>query len=381
MSGRSVPATPRWVLNTAVVASPIIGGVEESETMALTSAISPTAEAVPTHMKALVLEEPGCLRLGDVQVPNPAAGEVLIQVKAATTCGTDLKAFVRGHPQIPMPGVFGHEYSGTVAAVGEGALFEVGQDVMGVHSAPCQKCFWCLRGQENLCESIMATKVLGSYAEYLLVPSRIAKLNLFPKPKTLSFEIASLLEPLSCVAQGIELLNLKPETSALIIGPGAIGLMFVAAMRLLGVRDITLAGRNEARLKVGARLGANTCKVDEIPISDIQKYDVVIECTGAVEIWEKSLSYVRRGGNLMLFGGCPAGTTANFDTKKLHYDQITILSPFHFGTKAVKTARSWLLDSRMDLSPLISGMRKLEQAEEVFADLRAGKGLKYVFQP
>jgi L-iditol 2-dehydrogenase len=345
------------------------------------SANHPTGNSVSGTMRALVLEEPGCLQLREVRIPTPGPGEVLVRVRAATTCGTDLKAFVRGHPQIPMPGLLGHEYSGEVAAIGEGAPFEVGVAVMGVHSAPCQACFWCERDQENLCESIMSTKVLGSYAEYLLVPARIARLNLFRKPDTLSFEKACLLEPLACVAQGIELLRLRHDSSVLVIGPGAIGLMFVAAMRLAGVRDVTLAGRNETRLAVGERMGAATCKVDAIPTHDDRKYDVVIECTGQVEVWERSIDYVRRGGTLMLFGGCPGGTRASFDTKKVHYDQITILSPFHFGTRAVRTAREWLLNPLLDLSGILSGERVLEQGKQVFEDLRRGVGLKYVFKP
>src|SRR5579885_2337069 len=195
-------------------------------------------------MRALVLEEPGCITLKNVDVRRPGPGEVLVKVQAASTCGTDLKAYLRGHPQIPMPGLFGHEYSGVVAEVGEGAPFRIGQPVMGVHSAPCQMCYWCAEGQENLCESIMTTKVLGTYAEYINIPAHIARLNLFEKPDGLSFEEASLLEPLACVAQAISLLKLKPEMSALVIGPGSIGLMFVAALRLLGVENISLAGRN-----------------------------------------------------------------------------------------------------------------------------------------
>jgi L-iditol 2-dehydrogenase len=328
-------------------------------------------------MSALVLEAPGALSLQELPIPVPGLGEVLIRVKAATTCGTDLKAYLRGHPQIPMPGVFGHEYSGIVEAVGEGAPFQAGDPVMGVHSAPCKACYWCRRDQENLCESIMATKVLGSYAEFLLIPAHIAKVNLFHKPSELSFEMASLLEPLSCVAQGIELLNVRSDDRVLIIGPGSIGLMFVAALRLLGIESVTLAGRNRSRLDVGERLGAMPAYVGDIT----SNFDLVIECTGNVEVWEKSVTFSRRGGTVMLFGGCPSGTTASFDTKRLHYDQISLISPFHFGTNAVRTARVWLIDHRMDLSPLISGERALSEGVRTFEDLTQGQGLKYVFKP
>lgn len=331
-------------------------------------------------MRALILQEPGTLTLSHVPIPKPSTGEVLVRVKAATTCGTDLKAYVRGHPQIPMPGVFGHEYSGVVAAVGDGAPFAIGDAVMGVHSAPCQTCFWCVRGQENLCESIMATKVLGSYAEYLLVPERIARINVFPKPAEISYEKAALLEPLSCVAQGLELLHVEAGDRVLILGAGAIGLMFAAALKHLGVDDVTLAGRNKARLAVGEQLHAKTLHNGDL-VAGGRGYDLVVECTGSVEVWEHSIRYARRGGTVMLFGGCPSGTSACFDTRRVHYDQIKLVSPFHFGTSAVRTARRWLLDPRFDLMPLLSGTRELEDGTQVFEDLKGGVGIKYVFQP
>ena len=213
-------------------------------------------------MHALLLKAPQELSYEEVPVPTPGPGDLLIKVKATTTCGTDLKAFRRGHPMIPMPGPLGHEYSGVVVAAGEGAKFKVGDAIMGVHSAPCQTCYWCQHGQENLCETIMATMVLGSYAEYLLIPKRIADLNVFDKPDSISFEMASLLEPLACVAQGVSKLPLTPDSSVLVIGPGAIGLMFVAALKAVGVEDVTLAGRNAGRLAVGESLGAKTsCRV------------------------------------------------------------------------------------------------------------------------
>jgi L-iditol 2-dehydrogenase len=331
-------------------------------------------------MKALSLDAPGKLSVIHVPVPELAEGDLLVCVKAATTCGTDLKAHRRGHPQIPMPGPFGHEYSGTVVATGAGAPFSNGQDVMGVHSAPCRSCFWCKAGQENLCESIMSSKVLGSYAEYLLVPARIAQLNVFEKPDWLPFEQAALLEPLSCVAQGVIELQPKPSERVLIIGPGAIGLMFVAALRLMGLTDITLAGRNPARLQVGADLGAKAVPLDKARDTG-RGYDAVIECTGQSVIWESSVDYVRRGGRVILFGGTPGGTKVTWDAGRLHYDQITLISPFHFGTDAVRLAHSWLVEDRLDLSPLLSGERTLEEASDVFLALEAGEGIKYVFRP
>ncbi|MCC7101736.1 MAG: alcohol dehydrogenase catalytic domain-containing protein [Fimbriimonadaceae bacterium] len=328
-------------------------------------------------MQALVLHEPGCLSLQEVPVPEPGPGEVLLRVMAATTCGTDLKAYLRGHPQIPMPGVFGHEYAGVVHAIGEGAPFQVGDEVMGVHSAPCQDCSWCQAGQENLCEHIMRTKVLGAYAEFLLIPKHIARLNLFHKPASLSNTRACLLEPLACVAHGISMLKTHITDRVLILGPGAIGLMFAAAFRAMGIPDVSLAGRNKARLDVGELFGARPLAWDDLQ----GDYNIVIECTGRVDVWERSLEFVRRGGQLMLFGGCPSGTSARFDTHRVHYDQISIISPFHFGTQAVRRAKDWLEDISLPFDHLISGDRELSESLGVFEDLKRGVGIKYALRP
>jgi L-iditol 2-dehydrogenase len=216
-----------------------------------------------------------------------------------------------------------------------------------------------------------------------LIPGHIADINVYEKPPGLPFEFASLLEPLSCVAQGIkELMRTRvlSETSRiLVLGPGAIGLMFVAALRLLGFRDLTLGGRSQHRLSIGASFGARALTWEQLESEIHNRFDAVIECIGIVGIWEKSIEFVRRGGLLMLFGGCPAGTQVTFDTKRLHYDQITLLSPFHFGTEAVRTARNWLQDKSMDLSALLSGTRLLSEVLLVFVDLKNGLGIKYVF--
>lgn len=228
----------------------------------------------------------------------------------------------------------------------------------------------------------METMVLGSFAEFLLIPERIARLNVFEKPDALPFVQASLLEPLASVAQGIlELrrMNVLPGVeNALIVGPGAIGLMWLAALKAEGVPNVTVAGRNADRLAVAENMGARIEPAESIPPLE-PGYDLVVEATGQVAIWESSVDHVRRGGTVVLFGGPPGGTRASFDTHRLHYDQVTLLSPFHFGTDAVRLSREWLLST--DLSALITGERELEDAAATFADLEAGRGIKYAFIP
>jgi len=334
---------------------------------------------IQDEMWAAILHRPGDLRVERMPTPQPGPGEVLVRVVAATTCGTDLKAFRRGHPQIPMPGPLGHEYSGVVAAVGDGAGFEPGQAVMGVHSAPCGHCRWCQIGQENLCETIMQTKVLGSFAEYLLIPERIASRHLFPKPPSLDFGAAALLEPLACVAQALELVRIAPSARVLVLGAGAIALMFVAALRLQGCEEVMLSARSADRFGLAADFGAQTCGWEEAFSRPC--YDLVIECTGSPEVWSRSLACARRGGVVVWFGGCPKGSMVSVDATRVHYDQITLISPFHFGSSAVRTALSWLAEGQLSLSGLLSGDRPLRDAPQAFEDLDRRQAIKYVIRP
>ncbi|MDH4233415.1 MAG: alcohol dehydrogenase catalytic domain-containing protein, partial [Nitrospirota bacterium] len=160
-------------------------------------------------MLAAILKEPGTIEILDIPVPEPAAGELLVKVKSALTCGTDLKAYLRGHSLIPMPGPFGHEFSGVVAARGKGVRkFNVGDEVMAVHSAPCRSCQFCAKGLFNLCENLMSSKVLGAFSEYILIPKHVVSQNVFKKPDSLGFQEAAFLEPLSCVVHSVEPLKI-----------------------------------------------------------------------------------------------------------------------------------------------------------------------------
>jgi len=158
------------------------------------------AIARPPRGRQAVLVAPRHLELRDFELPHPGPGEILIEVRCALSCGTDLKTFRRGHPMWPMPTPFGHEFSGVVAEVGRDAHgFKVGDPLMAAPTAPCGRCFHCRRGEENLCPQCMEKMLMGAYADYLLLPAHVVGCNSFRKPDDLPFEEAALLEPLACV--------------------------------------------------------------------------------------------------------------------------------------------------------------------------------------
>ncbi len=336
-------------------------------------------------MLACYLIKPGFLELREVPKPEPSDGEVLVRVEAALTCGTDLKAFLRGHSLMPMPGPFGHEFSGTIADVGKRVKkFKPGDGIMSVHTAPCLKCQYCAKKAFNLCENLMNTKILGAYAEYILIPPHIVRQNLYHKPANLPFEEAAVLEPLSCVVHGINKLKLKGSRS-LIIGTGPIGLLHLMLAKFKGAK-VLITGLEHERLELAKKLGADMI----IPPSDLDKaieiftdgigMDFVFECTGHLDVWERSINYVRRGGTIILFGGCKKDTIVTYDTYRLHYDEITVQGSFHFDPQDVKAAYG-LLRGTLEVSRLISGSYQLKDIAIPFEKLSRGEGLKYAIVP
>jgi L-iditol 2-dehydrogenase len=334
-----------------------------------------------------LLVKPGKIELREVKTPKPSKGEVLVKIKTALTCGTDLKAFLRGHPMIPMPGVFGHEFSGVVAEVGKGVQrFKKGDEIMAVHSAPCLECKYCKKRAYNLCEKIMWTKVLGAFAEYILLPPHVVRHNAFHKPKNITFEEASFLEPLSCVVHGIEPLDIKKGDSVLVIGAGSIGLLHLLCLKAKGA-IVAATDINAERLKIAKKLDADFTFKPETIETNLKKiasgigFDYVFECTGTPEVWDASVNYVRRGGTVILFGGCKSGTAVTYDTGRLHYDEITLKGVFHYTPADVRKAYKLIGEEKLGLSRLISGSYPLRDIEKAFNKLAKGTGIKYAIIP
>jgi L-iditol 2-dehydrogenase len=333
------------------------------------------------------LVQPEQVELRQVPILEPGPGQVLLRIDCALAGGTDRKAFFRGHPQIPMPGPFGHRYAGTVAVVGPGApAFEVGQPVMGVHSAPCLECDLCRKERWHLCPHVMREKVLGAFAQYLCVPAPVARQNLFARPAVLTAEDATLLEPLACVVHGLELLDWRGVERVLILGLGSIGLMFAQLLPRYTKAEGAGAGRRAARLELGRCFGlrpvwdvAKTPLAEQLPPQE--QFDCVIECTGRLEGWREAFDRTAPGGQVLLFGGLPRGTAFSLDSYRLHYEEVRVLGSFHFSPRDVAKARDYLLDGSLELDPLISGRLPLAQLPEALRRLHQGDGIQYTIDP
>jgi L-iditol 2-dehydrogenase len=349
----------------------------------------PVLAPEPT-MRGHVLTRPGELELRELPRPRPEPGGVVVRVRAALTCGTDLKTFLRGHPKFPMPMLFGHEFSGEIAELGrEVRGLREGDAVMAAPTAPCGVCYYCGHEQENLCEQVMATMVHGAYAEFINLPASIVRTNLYAKPAGLSFTEAALMEPLACVLHGLSGVTVRPDDTVVLVGAGAIALLHLLVLRARGVERVVVVARSAARAAQAQALGAwATPAVDARqavePIRALTEgrgADVVIECTGQVAVWEAAPQLARRGGQVVLFGGCAAGSTVRFDTGRLHYDQVAISSPFHFTPRDVRAAYALLGAGDFGGDALVAGTYPLEGLGDALARQQRGEGAKFAIVP
>jgi len=341
-------------------------------------------------MKIAELIRPGVIEFRDVDEPRPGPGEIVIRVDATLTCGTDLKTFERGHAKLPLPLALGHETAGTVAAVGKGVTrFREGDDIACVPTAPCGQCRLCSRGRESLCAQAVGRFMFGAFAEFVRVPAHIVRENAFQRPKHLSAREAAALEPLACVVHGSRRIDLKNAENIVIVGDGAIALMFAQVARFLSSGNILLAGKHDTRLEVARSLGfGSVVNVSETGLYDaVMQWsgghgaDIVVECVGRPDVWESAAGIAAVGGVVLLFGGCAAGTRATFDTYRVHYDEIDIKGAFHYGRADVRTAWDLMRDRSVDVRPLITHERPLSSLLDAFELARSRAAIKVAVSP
>lgn len=354
-------------------------------------------------MLAAVLYGQEDLRLETVAPPEVGPGEVVLRVGTATTCGTDLKVWRRGgHARmLKPPTLFGHEAAGTIAAVGAGVTdWHLGDRVVANNSAYCGTCFFCDRQEYSLCQNLLFNN--GTFAEFLRIPAPIVEKNMLAIPGALSFSLASMTEPLACVLHGVARSNsrvgnhLRPTEGqrVVVLGDGAIGLMFVAAMAA-GYRngkpsEIIVFGGSPARLSVAEAMGATKTylhrDVSDIPglvksLTDGWGADIVIEATGVPSAWELAIACGRPGATINLFGGCPKNTTITVSTELLHYSELTLKGVFHNTPEFVRDSLEFINQNQALMGLMLSDTRSLHDIGSAFEDMRDRKVIKVAIEP
>jgi L-iditol 2-dehydrogenase len=337
------------------------------------------------HMTAAVLYGREDLKIEEVAIPALAEDEVLLQVKVALTCGTDLKVWKQGsHPRmIEPPAIFGHELAGVVKEVGSAApeWVRVGIRAVPSNSAPCNQCAFCRKGQENLCEDLLFNN--GAYAEYIRIPGRIVRQSMLEIPDHVSFTDAAMVEPLACVLRGIHETGIEPGETTVVIGCGPIGLMFIRMLAARGVRVIAI-GKRKTQMRAAGRMGAwTTFDVNEVPnpVSAVRELtdrgrgaDAVIEAVGTPQTWQWAVEMARRGATINLFGGCPRGSEVRLDPASLHYSEITLKSTFHHTPRFIREALDAVARGEISSDVFVTGEIRLAELPSAFEHMKNRNG-------
>ncbi|MFZ7133515.1 MAG: zinc-binding dehydrogenase [Eubacteriales bacterium] len=338
-------------------------------------------------MKAAVLQQAEDLKIMDLPKPTPGPGEIIMEVRSALTCGTDVKTFRRGHPTIPFGGnhtAFGHEGSGVVYEIGQGVIkFNVGDRIAAHNTAPCHSCYSCQVGDYSMCDDLQQMR--GTWAEYVRIPAALVKETIFKIPNEMSHKSAALLEPLACAVYGVDQSNIQLGDTVVVNGCGPIGLMMLHCAKLKGAYVIA-CDFNHLRLDAAKCLGADMTidlkMVDDQvkAVRDLTPYsrgvDVAIEATGVPEVWEKNILMARKGGLVMEFGGCKPGTSINIDTKLLHYSQLTIKGVYHTTPKHVGMAFELIKRGEFPERIMINKAFQLDNALDALLSHANGESIK-----
>lgn len=335
-------------------------------------------------VRALILHGPGDLRLEEVPEPRPGPGEVVVEVTAALTCATDAKMVRTGaHPALgPLPAPLGHEVAGVVAEAGEEvASPRPGDAVVVANSAPCGACADCRDGRPNLCARI--AYLTGAFAEMLRVPAAIVARNTHPLPAGLAPEVAAFAEPLACAIHTADRCGPLEGREALVLGGGVQGQLLTRLLAARGAR-VHVADphpdRRERALRMGAA-GVHGAPRDPGALRALRARfgggrgaGLVVEAVGRPESWEAALALARPGGEVMLHGGCPAGSTVRFPTHPLHYAEVTVRGSYHHTPQAFRSALESLAH---DATPARELLRDPVGLDEVPRLLASSPGEKH----
>jgi len=348
-------------------------------------------------MRAAVYRGVNDVRVETIPVPQIGPGEVLVKIHTCGICGTDLKKIHTGSHSAPR--VFGHEMAGTIAAVGEGVEgFSIGDRVMAYHHIPCGECFYCRKHTFAQCETYKKVGCTagfqpsgGGFAEYIRVMDWIVRRGLVKIPDDISFEQASFIEPTNTCYKAIDLLNLQPDETVLVIGQGPIGILLAALAHRTGATVLT-SDLYPERHAVAAKFGLNkplNARGDVVAAAkeatEGRGADVALVAVGGNALIQVAMDAIRPGGRVMLFAATQHGE-APFDPAAVCMDEKTLMGSYSASVAIQDEVSKLVLEgprNGFDLTQLISHRFSLENAVSAIelASHPQPDSMKIVIQP
>ncbi len=326
------------------------------------------------------------IRVVELPIPAIGPGELLVQMRGCGLCASDVMEWYM-KPRAPL--YPGHEPVGIVAAVGEGVeQFAVGQRVFLHHHVPCMVCHFCRRGSFSQCPTFRATRLYpGGLAEYIRVPALNVQLDVLSIPDELSFEAATLIEPLACCVRGIDRAAIRPGDSVLVLGAGSNGLMLAQLAQQRGAVPVMIvdpiAYRRQRALDVGIDYALDPqtgTVVDQIhALNDRRKPDVVIVTPSSISAMQQGIELVGPGGTVLLFAPPPPEALLPVTPNTLFFQEISLRTSYSAGPYETRHALDLLRSGRIRPESVITHRFPLKDAVRAFQLVaKPGDALKVV---
>lgn len=343
---------------------------------------------VPNTMRAVRFYSPKDMRLERVGTPEIGAGELLIRIKFAGVCGTDVRIY-RGTKRIPGPRIIGHEFAGTVVSVGAGVVgIEEGTDVTVHPMLSCGSCYACVAGKPNICvnRKTLGYEIDGGFADYVRIPADyVSSGNVVPIPEGVSLSLAGMAEPFAAALHGVERASIGNGDRVVIVGAGAIGL---GHLQMAGQRGATVTVIEPVQWKrdLSVRLGAanvfdpddGDLEAEVLEATAGEGADAVMVDVGIPSVMERSLSLVKKGGRFVLFAGAPHGSSMKIDPNWIHYREIDFTGSSSSTPEELAKVLQMVAAGRLDLQSLQSEILPLERFQDALERKASFEVLKSV---
>lgn len=345
-------------------------------------------------MKAAVLEGIDKITVKEIETPKITDDSLLLKVRACAVCGSDIRIYHYGNPRVKYPQIIGHEIAGDVVEVGSRVKrFKPGDRVAIGADVPCGECSFCRDGIGNNCpiNYAMGYQFAGGFAEYILVDPLVINYGPIHKiPDNLSYDEATLAEPLACCINGLELSWVSLGDIVVVIGAGPVGCMLAELAKVMGARKTIISQRSKVRLEM-----AKSYDIDVVISASEEDFtqrvleetdgmgaDVILTAASTLEAQAQAIPVVKKRGRINLFAGLPKGTPPlSLDSNLLHYKEAYLFGSHGSTPRHHRMALELLSSGRIQAKKYISHNFSLDQIMEAFNTVESRQGMKVIVNP
>ncbi len=342
-------------------------------------------------MKAAMLTGKESILIQDVPTPEIGDGDVLLKVRSAFVCGTDVRFYLNGKPGTDEnhPRILGHEFAGVIEKVGRSVKgYEPGMRVAVAPNYGCGICDLCVSGHSEMCKEseALGVSVDGGFAEYVRIPEpAVRQGNISVLGEGISFSEAALAEPLSCVYNAYEKIGIYPGDAVLVIGSGPIGIMHCLVALMAGASRVFISDISDDRMELARSIDR---RIEKLPAgaallpalteaTNGKLADLVITAASVGAIQEQAFSLAGQNGRIMFFGGLPGGkSVVSLDTNEIHYKQLLVGGTTRQSLRQYRKCLELIASKAIDVRPIITAESTIEDVVQAVLEARSGKGLK-----